>query len=230
MTAHRFSHNVKRFILPIALVVAHSAIANAGTISGGTLLSAADADQLETWAGFSDQDFNFIYGGDNGASTAGFHAAADNAGPTFTIAEVTFSGFRYLLGGYTEASWGGGPNYQTDANAFIYNLTSGIKQDVVNSNAAIYRHTSYAPTFGGGHDLRLGASGTIGGATNYVYRSSYNGSQNLLGNSGISTFSVQRVEIFTSADAVPAPAPSALLLSLVAFCGLAARRRVSRPQ
>jgi hypothetical protein len=146
------------------------------TVVGGTL-SAAHADQLETWLGVGDQTFTNRYVGVTGDPVAGFHAAVDGVGPTISIFDVTdpATGSTAKIGGYTVVDWGSAAGYQRDDTAFLFNLSSGEKQN--SGEASIVRNASnyttltsedYFPTFGLGHD-RFGGRFSLGeGYVNYL--------------------------------------------------------------
>ena len=104
------------YLLPVS--------ANAGIVTGGSLLSNSDANRIETWLGSGDLDFTNIWSGSRGATASSWHAAVDNAGPTVSIYDVTYMNQRYLIGGYTDASWSGANFYVSDTDAFVFNLTS----------------------------------------------------------------------------------------------------------
>ena len=61
-------------------------VAQAGTISGGSaLLSPAQQGQLETWLGQGQVNLANIFTLQPGLDGDDFHAAADGAGPTFSL-------------------------------------------------------------------------------------------------------------------------------------------------
>ncbi len=231
-------------VVSIGFVLSSGTGALAGTVTGGTLLSGTGADQLETWLGVSDQDFANIWAGDAGVATAAsFHAAADGAGPTFSIYDVTiWDGSRALIGGYTSADWGwGGSAWVSDATAFIFNLTTGEAQFTQHYSGqhSILAQSNYFATFGGGADIS-GGTNTLGN-NDHTYSYSYDNSQgqiSIAGDSGsgngdsgqhYSHITVNSLEVYNFAPAVATvPLPAGGLLLITALGGLAAMRRRKR--
>ncbi|XP_068762767.1 uncharacterized protein [Montipora capricornis] len=91
----------------------------------------------------------------DGWAASTFHSNCDGKGPTVTIIEVG----SYIFGGYTDVSWSNPPQhscgYASSRKSFIYSLYNingytpvklGVKY--VFQNVAIYRCSSYGPTFG----------------------------------------------------------------------------------
>lgn len=232
--------------------------AQASTVNGGLLMSSTDADQFETWLGLEEQTFTNIFTGQAGVATAEqFHAAADGVGPTISIYEVTIhDGSTVRIGGYTAVDWGAAGTsgaYFGDPTAFIFNLTTGERQDQRSAplGRAVLVFEEYFPTFGGGHDIFGGRDilGRCGISTStlcdgYTYSFDYDRSQGQIsiagdsgavsGDSGVdfSHIVVQSLEVYTFADAavIPLPAGAWLLLSALGGMGVlsARRRRASR--
>jgi len=110
----------------------------------------------------------------DGASVSTFHSRCDGKGPTVVIVE-TKSG--NVFGGYTYTSWASSGGYTGSSKAFLFQLRPSMKRfDLRSATAsnAIYRHSNYGPTFGGGHDLYL--LNCLYVATCYVNFSTYKGS------------------------------------------------------
>jgi hypothetical protein len=233
-----------------ATIAFSSSDVRAGTITPGSLIGAADADQLEFWLGVGDQDFTRIFTGAAGVATAaGFHAAADGAGATFTVYDIVLGDrTSALIGGYTTQDWGGPEGYVADAAAFIFNLTSGEAQFAQGTpQNEIYRSSIYFPIFGVGNDIFVGYGtlGTCDGATTTYcdgdsFSFSYDQAQGQItvagdtgfgnGDSGLQSthWSVRSMDVYTITPAVvPLPAGLPLLGGALA-CLMVLRRRARR--
>ncbi len=226
--------------------------ASAATIVGGSnLLTAASADQLETWLGQGPTTLTNIFDKAPGNTPDDFHAAADGMGATFSVIEVL--GFYngelrdqpVLIGGYNPQSWSSSSDYNVmpldaDRTAFVFNLTQGLKfdqrKDAVTTNRGRYQtlnSIAYGPTFGAGHDLTVGGvDATLN--TGYSYLYSYGGddaySRDLARYPTYFDSYVQigQIEVFTVTPGVPEPETYALMLAGLSLLGVAARRKGSR--
>lgn len=201
--------------------------ANAGVVTGGSLLSNSAADQLENWLGSGDLNFTNIWSGAAGATSISWHASVDNVGPTVSIYDISVGTTRYLIGGYTDNNWyrSGNPDYQIDNDAFIFNLTAGIvkrNSESLNSTAryAIYAAPGYFATFGGGHDIYGGVNILGAPQAGYAYPG-YSYGPYLAGNivnggTSVTYFTVNSLETYafapvTQSQDLPEPAPLALI-------------------
>ncbi|EBA16351.1 hypothetical protein RSK20926_21539 [Roseobacter sp. SK209-2-6] len=243
---------MKSLLVSLACTTLLGTAAQAGVVSGGSLLSGSEADQFETWLGLGDQDFTNIWTGTAGVSTAAsFHAAVDGQGPTISIFDITMGdGSNARIGGYTALDWGGSSTYYNDPTAFLFNLTTGERQTTQHNLSSIYVHPNYFPTFGGGHDIvaGFGVLGTYNGNNShpnhdgYSYSYTYDVGQGQIsvagdsgggsGNSGnhYSHWSINTLEVYTFATAspiapVPLPAGFPLLAGGLALLGFGANRR-----
>jgi len=88
----------------------------------------------------------------DGFSDSTFHSKCDGKNNTVTLVE-TLNGKRF--GGFTDAAWDQSGDYKTGSNGFIFSLDDKSIYYNKNSNYNIYCHSSYGPTFGGGHDFYL---------------------------------------------------------------------------
>lgn len=143
--------------------------------------------------------FNLLYtNAKDTDSSSCFHYYCDGAFPTVTVVLDT-SNRRF--GGYSTQSWAQstvGASYARAPGSFIFNLSKKQKYDLQDqfSTNAIYRHNSYGPTFGGGHDLNL-ANGCKSNSNSYCSKSNYiTGNYDLLGGSGNTSFQVTYYEVY----------------------------------
>lgn len=86
----------------------------------------------------------------DGYSASTFHANCDKLSNTITFYKVNKDN---IFGGFTRHSWARS-GFKRDRNAFLFNLSTGKKYLVNNSNYAIYTHKHYFPSFGDG-DLQV---------------------------------------------------------------------------
>jgi len=103
----------------------------------------------------------------DGDATAKFHSACDNQGPTVVIVETTTGA---VFGGYTGLDWSSVGSYGSSGTSFLFRMRPAKAHYVIKKSKvgnAIYRHSSYGPTFGGGHDMYI-ASGALSNSKSYT--------------------------------------------------------------
>lgn len=233
-------------ILPLVAVLAALLVTMPARAN---LLTSTSETQLETWLGQGSLNFSNIFtkvAGD-GQSSGAYHGAVDGQGATFTLLEI--SGGHpgghdgVILGGYNPDSWSSTSGWtmrltEADRHAFIYNLTSGVKQNqnlngqgwsgfFSSGDYEVYNHASYGPVFGGGYDLSVTGGLENGSAYNFSYGGTSFGT-NITGDSGMNTtFSITRLEVYTVSSAAVAVPDGVNSLGLLAFSavGLFALRR-----
>ena len=128
-----------------------------------------------------------------------FHQKCDNKGETITIVRSTMN---HVFGGYTSIPWSTrSNNYVNDNNAFIFLLRSTrgnapVKWTCKNPSNAVYHHSSYGPTFGGGFDFYLCDNCNTVNSSYANLGNSYNGptDRNLL--AGSYNFTVSDYEVY----------------------------------
>ena len=143
--------------------------------------------------------FNMIFSTDkDGDSASTFHYHCDGVFPTVTVALDT-SGRRF--GGYSTQNWCRstiGASYSRAPESFIFSLSNKQKYELIDqlNTSAVYRHDSYGPTFGGGHDLYL-ANQCKSNSSSYCSKSSYNtGNTNVLGQNNSTSFQISKYEVY----------------------------------
>lgn len=224
------------------------AIASAATVVGGSdLLSAASANQLESWLGQGPLTLTNVFDKAPGSTTIDFHAAADGKGATFSIIEFPNdpTGMPFdkpiVVGGYNPQSWNSSGAFNVtpldvDRTAFVFNLTQSLKfdqrRDAATENYGLYQTYNFAnngPAFGGGRDLIGGSNSVFGVDYSYFYSYGANGDfgRSLVTYPGLyaGPMYVGQIEVFTISAAVPESQSWALMLGGLAWLGLAVRRR-----
>jgi hypothetical protein len=110
---------------------------------------------------FSPNDkWSLLYRGTrDGFGSDVFHSKCDGHSNTLTVLKAKQSS--YIFGGFTAVSWDGSSGYNPDPNAFLFSLTNKdnepLKMKVYPNKheCAIYCHSEYGPSFGGGHDISI---------------------------------------------------------------------------
>ncbi|XP_044167069.1 peroxidasin homolog [Acropora millepora] len=95
----------------------------------------------------------------DGWASSTFHSNCDGKGPTVTIVQVG----SYIFGGYTDRSWSSFCAWASSSKSFLYSLYNvngfsplKLQMKLRSQGFAIWRCSSYGPTFGGGrHDLYI---------------------------------------------------------------------------
>ncbi|KAL9962013.1 hypothetical protein ACROYT_G031066 [Oculina patagonica] len=94
----------------------------------------------------------------HGLAARTFHSRCDGKRDTVTIIKKE----QYVFGGYTDIPWVSDTSgrYGYTSNAFIFSLRNKegmgpFKSMVKKPQYAIYRHSGFGPTFGGGHDIYI---------------------------------------------------------------------------
>ena len=90
-----------------------------------------------------------------------FHSKCDGYLRTLTVIKAVNSS--NIFGGYTEADWTSS-SWKSDPNAFLFSLVNAyntsVKLNVVSPSYSIFAYSTYLPTFGSGHDLTCGNTGS----------------------------------------------------------------------
>ncbi|WP_288380632.1 PEP_CTERM-anchored TLD domain-containing protein [uncultured Massilia sp.] len=209
--------------------------------TGGALLDLTLYGQLERWLGAGPLDLRNIYTREFGNNSRDFHAAADGAGMTFTLAQVSNDlGDSWIVGGYNPQSWSSTDGwhetpYDWQRTAFIFNYTDAtVWRQVMSDNILpsrglrqTYNEPNHGPTFGAGSDLffndRLNAA--------FSWQVSYGGGDEGIsiidGSRGGQLFRVDALEVY-SISLVPEPGQYAMLAAGLGLLGWSAWRRRER--
>ena len=222
-----------------ALMLACALPASAGAILGGSaLLDAGRHAQLERWLGQGQFDLVNVFTRDPGDTSAEFHAATDDRGPTFTLMQLTNeTGQSFLVGGFNPQSWSstdGWHNTPTDPyrSAFIFNMTAPALYRQVPSTYVLpsqgerqsFNGIDYGPTFGTGHDLYVNASLSAAFSWQVTYGDPADSGLSIIDRSlGGHLVQVDALEVFTLSP-IPEPATAAMLLGGLALLGGVVRR------
>ena len=234
----------------VGLLLAPSAHSDVVTTISGThnLLDYASADLLEGWLGEGELAFTNIFTKAPGDNSIDFHAAADGAGPTFSLIEILDANGEMLqvIGGYNPQSWASNDVWNltlndADRTAFIFNLTDDTPRvfyqkpttfsDGWRGQYQTGNLSNYGPIFGLGPDLFVTGDLNMGHTFSWSY-----------GADGVSGFfatvseinayfTVGQIEVFTFAPSVsevavaPVPVPAAAGLGLLGMGLVSALRR-----
>ena len=124
------------------------------------------------WSGY--KEMNLIYRGTkDGMTSNNFHNKCDNQGPTIALIKSEKS----IFGGFCSISWTSS-SWHKSPDSFIFTLknihnTEPTKFPLKNNNDgyAIYCHSNYGSTFGGGHDIGFDCSDFLNNKiyTNFPY-------------------------------------------------------------
>jgi len=88
----------------------------------------------------------------DGFDNSSFHSKCDNKGPTLTVV----SAGNIICGGYADVSWDQSNSYKTNANCWLFNMSTKQKGKVTYPVNAIYcynSNNSHSVAFGSGHDF-----------------------------------------------------------------------------
>jgi hypothetical protein len=97
----------------------------------------------------------------DGFGSNDFHSRCDGHSNTLTILKAKESEF--IFGGFTTVAWESSARgeWKSDRNSFLFSLTNKdnqplkMKVDLNKHQHAIFCHSEYGPTFGGGHDITI---------------------------------------------------------------------------
>ena len=178
-----------------------STVSNLSLFSGGDIVS-SDQHKMAIYGWVPTYSWELIYKATRDGDTAQqFHAKCDNQGPTLVIIKTNAN---YIFGGYTNSHWNQSGNYATDPKDFLFTLVNphNVAPTKFNCNPkgknSHYNHSSYGPTFGGGHDIQVSNSFFSSGDSYISFPSSYVDTSgkggNIFCNSG--SFVCTEVEVF----------------------------------
>lgn len=112
----------------------------------------------------------------HGWAVSTFHSNCDGKRNTVTIVKAG----QYVFGGYTDIPWESSGRWTSTPNAFLFSLhneegLAPFKSVVKKPYRAMYRHSSYGPIFGSGHDIYIAnnANSNRNSQANFGYNSVY---------------------------------------------------------
>ncbi len=177
---------------------------------GSGIVTVDQGNKINAWIGTPAQVWTRCFSKlVDGASASTFHSKCDGKGSSVTIAKITYGGVTRIVGGYLVPSWHASSAYIADASkaSFLFSITNDHKHPYVNTTVtyAGYGHSSYGPTFGGGHDFTINSTTLADGYCNlagtyYQCRPGYSGTGcrvDFCGTSSTSSkFTVDDVEVW----------------------------------
>ncbi len=242
LTPQPMAHTLRRLL---SLAVVTTGLVALPSVHAALLTPAHEA-QLEAWLGQGNLNLTNIYTKAVGDDAYDFHAAVDGQGPSFTLISIYGTGgvsgpavSSQVIGGYNPTSWlsdpinGASYNMTSDRSAFLFNLTSGVRQTQNVDSSGDYQTVKgayYGPTFGGGHDLHVQTDLAAGYANNFSYGGT-SGTEIVSGTPNYFNyfhFYVADIEVYTFTPGPPQGVPdTAGTFALIgaSLLGLAALRR-----
>jgi len=138
----------------------------------------------------------------DGDAASKFHSLCDGKGPTVVIVETTTGN---VFGGYTDLSWSSANSYGSSSNTFLFRLRPTMQHydgKQGKEGNAIYRGSSYGPTFGGGHDFYIVSSAlsSTSSYTNGGHSYTFPSYPNYQLNDGVKNFKVKDYVVVQAID------------------------------
>jgi len=126
------------------------------SMKGSATLSKDQINDLELLCDLKIKQENLLYrASKDGFGAHNFHAKCDHKPNTLTIIKSENGN---VFGGFTALTWDGA-DWKQDTASFLFSLINNdktpVKMNVAINPDAICCHSSYGPTFGGGHDLHI---------------------------------------------------------------------------
>lgn len=208
---------------------------------GAPLLDLTLYGQLERWLGAGPLDLRNIYTRETGHNSRDFHAAADGAGMTFTLLQVTNDfGQSWIVGGYNPQSWSSTDGWHEtprdwQRTAFIFNFTDAKLWRQVQSGDILpnrglrqtYNEPNHGPTFGAGPDLFVNDRLNAAMSWQVSYGDGLSEGTSIIdGSTGGQLFRIDALEVY-SISLVPEPGSTAMFVGGLGVLGWAAWRRRS---
>ncbi|MEO7494416.1 MAG: PEP_CTERM-anchored TLD domain-containing protein [Massilia sp.] len=206
--------------------------------AGDIMLDQSTRAQLERWLGEGRLRFNNVYTRAPGDTSQDFHAAADQRGPTFVLAQLrNEEGQPYLVGGYNPQSWSSDEGWHDTAydyqrTAFLFNFTAPAVYRQVSTSFILpsqglrqtFNAPDYGPTFGAGHDLYFNEALDSAFSWQVSYGNPAESGASIVDRStGGEIVKVDALAVFAISP-VPEPAAWGMLLGGLGLLSLAARR------
>ena len=142
----------------------------------GSLLNQTDLDfTLSLFSTTPVKQLKMLFSGRrDGMESTTFHSKCDGHGDTLTV----IKGNGQIFGGYAKQQWSsGGWIADNTKSSFLFTCRSRTKHPLIKPVKAIFGHSSYGPTFGGGNDIRIDSTGRNGYNNQHSYSNPEGGSK-----------------------------------------------------
>jgi hypothetical protein len=158
-----------------------------------SILDLDKALKLAEWVKFEKPVLLYL-GSRDGFSSEKFHKLCDNKSKILVIYKLKDS---TIIGGYTTVGFKSKGGLVEDSTAFIFNLTTKTKFNVINSSNAVFDVDNYGPSFGNG-DITITLNDKTGiGSTNGKKKTYDENGDGVLGTKNIDVLNIEVWQVST---------------------------------